>query len=88
MKICETCGKPLIFGCYTDDEGSFYTHDDRECFFQHMDRTYGEHRWMELGNGEQDEYGGYYIYTANVVGGYEGTGVYYTEFTEEEIWED
>lgn len=93
MKICATCGRPIIYGCYTDDEGSFYTHVESDlgyehCFETYMDRTYGKHRWMELGNGEQDEYGGFYIHTANIVGGNEGTGVYYTEFSEKEIMED
>jgi len=79
MRICATCGKPIEFECMTDDDGSFYTHEEK-CFEEYMDKTYGKHRWMSLGGGYEDEYGGYYIHTADVVGGYEGTGIYYTEF--------
>lgn len=40
---------------------------------------------MALGNGEEDGYGGYYVHTADVVGGYEGTGIYYTEYEKEDL---
>jgi hypothetical protein len=49
-----------------------------------MNKTYGKHKWMEIGNGEEDEYGGYYVVAAAVVGGIEGTGIFYTEREEEE----
>ena len=76
-RICEICGKPVTAGM-TDEVGSFYCHE--ECFEEYMDKTYGKHRWMELGNGEEDEYGGYYIVTSDVVGGHEGTGIFYTDW--------
>lgn len=81
MKICEVCGKPITFGCMTNECGDFYIHEGR-CFEKYMDKEYGKGKWMGLGNGEEDGCGGYYITTADVVGGYEGTGIFYTE------WED
>ena len=82
MRICETCGEPIEFGCMTDEYGSFYTHEG-DCFTEYMDKTYGKGEWMALGNGEEDGYGGYYIHTADVTGGYEGTGIYYTEYDDD-----
>lgn len=82
-RICATCGKPITFGCMTDDTGDFYTHIDK-CFEKYMDKTYGKHRWMEKGDGEGDEYGGYYLASSEAVGGYQGTGIYYTEFEEDD----
>ena len=29
-RICEHCGKPITFGCMTNDYGDFYIHE--ECF--------------------------------------------------------
>ena len=81
-RICEICGKPLDAGM-TDEVGSFYCHEGK-CFTKYMNRTYGKHRWMALGGGEEDEFGGYYITTADVVGGYQGTGIFYTEWEEDE----
>jgi len=86
-RTCVTCGKPITFGCMTDDYGTFYTHED-ECFETYMDKTFGKHKWMSLGNGEEDEFGGYYICSADVVGGYEGTGIYYTEYDECDLEDD
>ena len=80
--ICNICGKPITC-CMTNDNGSFYVCEG-ECFETYMDETYGKHKWMALGNGEQDEYGGYYIAAENVAGGYIGTGIYYTEFDDDE----
>ena len=54
----------------TNDYGDFYAHEGK-CFEKYMDKTYGKHKWMELGNGEQDEFGGFYICTADVVGGHQ-----------------
>lgn len=30
MKTCDHCGKPITFGCMTNDQGDFYIHE--ECF--------------------------------------------------------
>lgn len=83
MRVCETCGKVIDHGYMTDGCGDFYTHEGK-CFAKYMDKTYGKHKWMEIGNGEEDEYGGYYVVTAAVVGGIQGTGIFYTECEEEE----
>lgn len=87
MVICKMCGKSIKCGCMTNGYGDWYTHEGK-CFEKYMDKTYGKHKWMEIGNGEQDEYGGYYLVSAENVNGYEGTGIYYTEYTKEEIEED
>jgi hypothetical protein len=71
----------------TMDGGEFYAHEGK-CFTKYMNKTYGKHKWMALGNSEQDEYGGYYIYTSDVVGGFEGTGIYYTEYEPDELMDD
>ena len=76
-RICPICGRPVNAGM-TDADNTFYCHE--ECFEAYMDGAYGRNRWMALGNDEQDEFGGYYIAAADVVGGYEGTGIYYTEW--------
>lgn len=81
MRICEVCGRAMTKGM-TDDFGTFYAHEGK-CFNKYMNRTYGKHRWMQLGANETDGFGGYYIYTADVVGGFAGTGIYYTEWEEE-----
>lgn len=67
----------------TTDNGDMYVHE--ECFNDYMDKTYGKGKWMALGNNEEDEFGGHYIVTADVVGGYEGTGIYYTEYESEDL---
>lgn len=87
IRLCATCGKPIECECMTDGDGDWYTHDGK-CFETYMDRTYGKHRWMELGNGEEDEFGGYYVRTANVFGGIQGTGIYYTEYEDCEYEEE
>lgn len=33
-RICEHCGKPITFGCMTNDYGDFYIHE--ECFEEWM----------------------------------------------------
>lgn len=82
-RICEVCHKPITYGCMTDGCGDFYIHEGK-CFAKYMDKTYGKHKWMELGNGEEDEYGGYYVVAATVVGGIQGTGIFYTEYEEDD----
>ena len=77
---CSICGNPVRSGM-TDEEGSFYVHEGK-CFEEYMNRTFGKNQWMALGNNETDEFGGYYIAAANVVGGFQGTGIFWTE------WED
>ena len=79
-RICAICGKPVTAGM-TDADNTFYCHERH--FRAYMNTTYGIGRWMALGNDERDEYGGYYIVSADVVGGYEGTGIYYTEWEDE-----
>lgn len=83
IRLCETCGKPIKYGYMTDGCGDFYTHEGK-CFAKYMDKTYGKYKWMETGNGEEDEYDGYYVVAAAVVGGIQGTGIFYTECEEEE----
>ena len=85
MKItrpCAICCKQVNAGM-TNNAYDFYVHEGK-CFEKHMDETYGKHKWMALGNGEEDGYGGYYIYSADVAGGYDGTGIFYTEWDEDE----
>lgn len=78
-RTCAICGGQVNAGM-TDDWGTFYCHE--ECFEKYMDNTYGKHKLMSLGHGEEDRYGGYYIASADVAGGYQRTGVFYTEWEE------
>lgn len=80
-RTCNHCGKPITFSCMTTDDGTLYVHE--ECFEDYMDKEYGKGKWMGLGNGEEHGCGGFYIHTADVIGGFEGTGIYYTEYEEE-----
>ncbi len=82
MRICEICGKKVTDGM-TNDCGDFYVHEGK-CFEKYMDKVYGKHKWMELGGGEEDGEGGYYIYSEDCAGGYMGTGIYYTEWEEDD----
>lgn len=77
-RVCAICGLPVTCGM-TDNVGTFYCHEGK-CFHKYMNRTYGKHKWMELGNGELDEFDGFYIASADVPGGYQGTGIFYTEW--------
>lgn len=78
MRTCEKCGQEITQG-FTTDEGDFYCCE--ECFEEYMDSTYGKHRWMEIND---DGCGGYYISTDDsYVGGYYGTGIYWTEWEDE-----
>ena len=81
MMTCSVCNKPIICGCMTNGFGDFYIHE--ECFESFMDKRYGKHKWMEV---EDDGAGGYYM--ASLEGKPCGTGICYTEYTEEEIRED
>lgn len=79
-RICVICGDEVKEGM-TDDEGSFYCHE--HCFYSYMDQMYGEGNWMQLGIGHEDGCGGFYIHKSDTSeSGFEGTGIYYTE------WED
>lgn len=78
-RICAVCGKPVYAGM-TDDDFSFYAHEGK-CFFDYMDEEYGVHKWMELDS--EDEFGGYYLAAADTETGYMGTGIYYTEWDDE-----
>lgn len=75
-RICEICGKPVREGMTTAD-GDFYVHE-KKCFPKFMDKIYGKHKWMQIND---DGEGGYYIYSDDsLVGGYSGTGIFYTEW--------
>ena len=66
------------------DEDGFYCCSDGDCFEKYMDETYGKHKWMEIND---DGENGYYIYADDtVVGGYRGTGIFYTEWTDDDEW--
>ena len=82
MRRCDICGKPIVEGM-TNDCGDIYVCEG-ECFEKYMDRQYGKHGWMSLGNGAEDGCGGYYIASADVTGGYQGTGIYYTTWEEDD----
>lgn len=78
-RICSVCGKPVTAGM-TNADGDFYVHE--ECFEKYMDEAYGKHQWMEIND---DGEGGYYIYSdESILGGYCGTGIFYTEWEEDE----
>lgn len=81
MRECSVCGDRVYAGM-TNIDNSFYCHEG--CFERFMDDAFGKHRWMCLGNNEEDELGGYYITTADVACGFEGTGIYYTEWEEDD----
>ena len=78
MRICDRCGSEMADGFLDGD-----THICEDCFEDYMDESFGKGKWMALGNGEMDEYDGYYIHTADVVGGFEGTGIFWTEWYDE-----
>lgn len=76
-RICEVCGEPVLAGM-TNQDGDFYCHE--ECFEKFMNEIYGKHHWMAV---RDDGNNGYYLVSdANVVGGYYGTGIYYTDWCE------
>ena len=80
IRICDHCGKQINKGdgYYTSMSGCFSCHE--ECFEECMDFTFGKHKWMEVNDDGCD---GYYIYSDDsVVGGYLGTGIFWT--TDEE----
>ena len=80
IRPCIICGRDITkTGGMTDDAGDLYCCEGK-CFYKYMDKTYGKHRWMGLGNGVEDEYGGYYICASETPSGYEGTGIFYTEW--------
>ena len=80
MRICETCGQKVEAGM-TNEYSSFYTHEGK-CFTKYMNKTYGKHKWMEKGDVAPGENGGFYLFSSPAVGGCQDTGIYYTE------WED
>ena len=79
MTFCNYCGKPVIFGMTDDYYGGCHVHE--ECFDNYMNKTYGKGKWKPTEDGEEDEYGGYYLFL-NDKNEWVGTGIYYTE------WED
>ena len=80
MRTCCVCGKKVTKGM-TNECGDFYVHE--ECFEKYMDKEFGKHNWMRLGGNEEDEFGGYYVVSADVPGGLQGTGIFYTEWEDE-----
>lgn len=76
IRICDHCGHPIDeeLGFFMDGEG-FSCHE--QCFELYMDETYGKHKWMQVNDDGLD---GYYIYSADVVGGYLGTGIFWTSY--------
>ena len=76
MTFCDYCRKPVIFGM-TDYFEDCHVHE--ECFDNYMNKTYGKGKWKPTENGEEDEYGGYYIFL-NDKNEWEGTGIFYTEW--------
>lgn len=78
IRICDTCGKAFYEGM-TNDCGDFYAHEGK-CFNKYMNKTYGKHEWMALGNGAEDGEGGYYIAAGCTPSGIEPTGIYYTTY--------
>lgn len=76
MTFCDYCGKPVILGM-TDDLGDCHVHE--ECFDNYMNKTYGKGKWKPTEDGEEDEYGGYYLFL-NDKDEWEGTGIFYTEW--------
>lgn len=41
-RICDHCGKPITFGCMTNDYGDFYVHE--ECF----EDWKGKDKWKDV----------------------------------------
>ena len=81
MRTCKICGK-LVTAGMTDGSGELFLHE-APCFEQYMDKTYGKHCWTKIGGKATDGFGGYYIVKDdNEPAGFRGTGIYYTE------WED
>ena len=78
---CEICGKPVYQG-FTDDWGEFYCCEG--CFEAYMNKEYGEDNWKESGDEECGPNGGYYIATVDGGESWFDTGVYYTEWEEDE----
>ena len=80
---CIMCGRPVFAGM-TNADGDFYVHGG-ECFEKYMDSVYGEHQWMMLGDDATDGEGGYYIVTDDdAEEGFSGTGIFYTEWEDDE----
>lgn len=80
MTFCNVCGKPVIFGMTDDYYGGCHVHE--ECFDNYMNKTYGKGKWKPTEDGEEDEYGGYYLFLNNK-GEWEGTGIFYTEWDDD-----
>lgn len=80
MTFCNYCGKPVIFGMTDDYYGGCHVHE--ECFDNYMNKTYGKGKWKPTEDGEEDEYGGYYLFL-NDKNEWVGTGIYYTEWEDE-----
>lgn len=80
MTFCNYCGKPVIFGMTDDYYGGCHVHE--ECFDNYMNKTYGKGKWKPTEDGEEDEYGGYYLFL-NDKNEWEGTGIFYTEWEDE-----
>lgn len=89
MRICPVCGEPMFSGM-TNDDGDFYVHEN--CFKEFMDNEFGEGNWKSLSDdpdwdGNCDESGGYYIYKEDDSDKWYSTGIYYTEYFDDEEYE-
>lgn len=75
-RICEHCGKPITFGCMTNQYGDFYIHES--CFDIWMNKKYG--RWRLKPNAPKD--GPYYQVFD---GDWNDVDIFYTEYTKEDL---
>lgn len=78
IRRCAVCGKIVLEGM--TDLCDFYAHE--QCFEEYMDRTYGKHNWMCVNDDGEDGY--YIVRDDTLVGGFFGTGIFYTVFEDED----
>ncbi len=84
-RTCEVCGKEM-YGGMTDDYGDLYVCE--ECFENYMDMRFGKGKWKSTEDpDEEDGCGGFYL-TVDDEGKWEGTGIYYTEWEDDDILEE
>ncbi len=81
MRQCKKCHAKIVSG-FTNGFGDFYVCDN--CFQDFMDERYGKRMWMAV---DDDGSGGYYLASAThhgSVGKPYGTGIYWTEWEEDD----
>ena len=87
MRRCARC-KEKIYDGFMIENGCFYWDDSHSnylcesCFKPYMDETCGVGNWKPTEDGEEDEYGGYYL--EKIDGQWEGTGIFWTEWYDED----